>query len=104
MTSRCIAANSLAGSRRCRGIVEPAEAGDCPAERRSKIGADDGEDRRRFTAGGAHLEEGITYFLKDKNFTLAGRKGRSHRGRPRPVSPPPPKTGAVELVEQERSI
>jgi hypothetical protein len=25
-------------------------------------------------AGGVHLEEGITCFLKDKNFTLAGRK------------------------------
>jgi branched-chain amino acid transport system substrate-binding protein len=25
-------------------------------------------------AGGLHLEEGITCFLKDKNFTLAGRK------------------------------
>jgi branched-chain amino acid transport system substrate-binding protein len=25
-------------------------------------------------AGGVHLEEGITCFLKDKDFTLAGRK------------------------------
>src|SRR5690348_17305745 len=25
-------------------------------------------------AGGVHLEEGITCFLKDRNFTLAGRK------------------------------
>ncbi|TMJ33189.1 MAG: ABC transporter substrate-binding protein, partial [Alphaproteobacteria bacterium] len=25
-------------------------------------------------AGGVHLEEGISCFLKDKNFTLAGRK------------------------------
>jgi hypothetical protein len=25
-------------------------------------------------AGGVHLEEGIACFLKDKNFTLAGRK------------------------------
>jgi branched-chain amino acid transport system substrate-binding protein len=40
-------------------------------------------------AGGVHLEEGITCFLRDKNFTLAGRKielivadtaGRSRNG------------------------
>ncbi len=52
-------------------------------------------------AGGVHLEEGITAFLKDKNFTLAGRKVElvvADSG----GNPAGAKTKAVELVEREK--
>ena len=52
-------------------------------------------------AGGTHLEEGITCFLKDKNFTLAGRKVElivaDTAGQPAVA-----KTKAVELVERDK--
>ena len=52
-------------------------------------------------AGGIHLEEGITCFLKDKNFTLAGRKVElivaDTAGQPAVA-----KTKAVELVERDK--
>ncbi len=52
-------------------------------------------------AGGIHLEEGITCFLKDKNFTLAGRKVElivaDTAGQPAVA-----KTKAIELVEREK--
>jgi branched-chain amino acid transport system substrate-binding protein len=52
-------------------------------------------------AGGAHLEEGITCFLKDKNFTLAGRKVDLIVADTAGV-PATAKTRAVELVEREK--
>ncbi len=52
-------------------------------------------------AGGIHLEQGITCFLKDKNFTLAGRKVEltvaDTAGQPAVA-----KTKAVELVERDK--
>lgn len=52
-------------------------------------------------AGGVHLEEGITCFLKDKNFTLAGRKIElivaDTAGQPAVA-----KTKAIELVERDK--
>lgn len=52
-------------------------------------------------AGGVHLEEGITCFLKDKNFTLAGRKVElivaDTAGQPAVA-----KTKAIELVERDK--
>ncbi|MGH6967914.1 MAG: ABC transporter substrate-binding protein, partial [Stellaceae bacterium] len=52
-------------------------------------------------AGGIHLEEGITCFLKDKNFTLAGRKVElivaDTAGQPAVA-----KTKAVEMVERDQ--
>ena len=52
-------------------------------------------------AGGIHLEEGITCFLKDKNFTLAGRKVElivaDTAGQPAVA-----KTKAIELVERDK--
>lgn len=52
-------------------------------------------------AGGVHLEEGITCFLKDKNFTLAGRKVElivaDTAGQPAIA-----KTKAIELVERDK--
>lgn len=52
-------------------------------------------------AGGIHLEEGITCFLKDKNFTLAGRKIElivaDTAGQPAVA-----KTKAIELVERDK--
>ena len=52
-------------------------------------------------AGGIHLEEGITCFLKEKNFTLASRKVElivaDTAGQPAVA-----KTKAVELVERDK--
>jgi branched-chain amino acid transport system substrate-binding protein len=52
-------------------------------------------------AGGVHCEEGITAFLKDRNFTLAGRKVdlvvADSGGNPAGA-----KTKAVELVERDK--
>lgn len=52
-------------------------------------------------AGGVHLEEGITCFLKDRNFTLAGRKIElivaDTAGAPATA-----KTKAIELVERDK--
>src|SRR4051794_30320680 len=52
-------------------------------------------------AGGIHCEEGITAFLKDKNFTLAGRKVdlvvADSGGNPAGA-----KTKATELVERDK--
>ncbi|MGB8182282.1 MAG: ABC transporter substrate-binding protein [Stellaceae bacterium] len=52
-------------------------------------------------AGGIHLEEGITCFLKEKNFTLAGRKVdlivADTAGQPAVA-----KTKAIELVERDK--
>src|SRR5215467_6390201 len=52
-------------------------------------------------AGGIHCEEGITAFLKDKNFTLSGRKidlvVADSGGNPAGA-----KTKAIELVEREK--
>lgn len=52
-------------------------------------------------AGGVHLEEGITCFLKDKNFALAGRKVElivaDTAGQPAVA-----KTKAIELVERDK--
>jgi len=50
-------------------------------------------------AGGVHLEEGITCFLKDKNFTLAGRKIELVVADTAGV-PATAKAKAIELVEQ----
>ena len=52
-------------------------------------------------AGGVHLEEGITCFLKDKNFTLAGRKIELVVADTAGV-PATAKTKAVELVERDK--
>ena len=52
-------------------------------------------------AGGVHLEEGITCFLKDKNFTLAGRKIDLIVADTAGV-PATAKTKAVELVERDK--
>jgi branched-chain amino acid transport system substrate-binding protein len=52
-------------------------------------------------AGGVHCEEGITTFLKDKDYTLAGRKIEmvvADSG----GNPAGAKTKAVELVEREK--
>src|SRR5579885_832867 len=52
-------------------------------------------------AGGAHAEEGITTFLKEKNFTLSGRKIEllvANTG----GSPAGAKTKAQELVERDK--
>ena len=52
-------------------------------------------------AGGVHCEEGITTFLKEKNFTLAGRKVElvvADCG----GNPAGAKTKAVELVERDK--
>src|SRR5215831_20264279 len=52
-------------------------------------------------AGGLHAEEGITSFLKDKNFTLGGRKVEllvADTG----GSPAGAKTKAQELVERDK--
>lgn len=52
-------------------------------------------------AGGVHCEEGITTFLKEKNFTLAGRKVElvvADSG----GNPAGAKTKAVELVERDK--
>lgn len=52
-------------------------------------------------AGGIHLEQGITSFLKEKNFTLAGRKIElvvADTG----GTPAGAKTKAVELVERDK--
>jgi branched-chain amino acid transport system substrate-binding protein len=50
-------------------------------------------------AGGVHLEEGITCFLKDKNFTLAGRKIELLVADTAGV-PATAKSKAIELVER----
>jgi branched-chain amino acid transport system substrate-binding protein len=52
-------------------------------------------------AGGIHLEEGITCFLKDKNFTLAGRKIELIVADTAGI-PATAKTKAVELVERDK--
>ncbi|HZL58557.1 MAG TPA: ABC transporter substrate-binding protein [Stellaceae bacterium] len=52
-------------------------------------------------AGGLHLEEGITCFLKEKNFSLAGRKVElvvADTG----GNPAGAKTKAIELVERDK--
>jgi branched-chain amino acid transport system substrate-binding protein len=52
-------------------------------------------------AGGVHLEQGITAFLKEKNFTLAGRKIElivADTG----GNPAGAKTKAIELVERDK--
>jgi branched-chain amino acid transport system substrate-binding protein len=53
------------------------------------------------TAGGVHLEEGITCFLKDKNFTLAGRKIELLVADTAGV-PATAKSKAIELVERDK--
>jgi len=53
------------------------------------------------SAGGVHLEEGITCFLKDKNFTLAGRKIDLVVADTAGV-PAMAKTKAIELVERDK--
>ena len=52
-------------------------------------------------AGGVHLEEGITCFLKDRNYTLAGRKIELVVADTAGV-PATAKTKAVELVERDK--
>ena len=52
-------------------------------------------------AGGVHLEEGITCFLKDKNFTLAGRKIELVVADTAGV-PATAKAKAIELVERDK--
>lgn len=52
-------------------------------------------------AGGVHLEQGITCFLKDKNYTLAGRKIELIVADTAGV-PATAKTKAVELVERDK--
>jgi branched-chain amino acid transport system substrate-binding protein len=52
-------------------------------------------------AGGVHLEEGITCFLKDKNFTLAGRKIELLVADTAGV-PATAKSKAIELVERDK--
>lgn len=52
-------------------------------------------------AGGVHLEEGIACFLKDKNYTLAGRKVELIVADTAGV-PATAKTKAVELVERDK--
>ncbi len=52
-------------------------------------------------AGGVHLEEGITCFLRDKNFTLAGRKIDLVVADTAGV-PATAKTKAIELVERDK--
>ena len=52
-------------------------------------------------AGGVHLEEGITCFLKDKNFTLAGRKIELLVADTAGV-PATAKAKAIELVERDK--
>ncbi|MGB6800400.1 MAG: ABC transporter substrate-binding protein [Xanthobacteraceae bacterium] len=52
-------------------------------------------------AGGVHLEEGITCFLRDKNFTLAGRKIELVVVDTAGV-PATAKTKTVELVERDK--
>lgn len=52
-------------------------------------------------AGGVHLEEGITCFLKDKNYTLAGRKIELIVADTAGV-PATAKTKAIELVERDK--
>src|SRR5690242_21726113 len=52
-------------------------------------------------AGGLHAEEGLTAFLKDKNYTLSGRKVElliADTG----GSPAGAKTKAQELVERDK--
>ena len=52
-------------------------------------------------AGGVHLEEGITAYLKDKNFTLSGRKIElvvADSG----GNPAGAKTKAQELIERDK--
>jgi len=51
-------------------------------------------------AGGVHLEEGISCFLKDKNFTLAGRKIELVVADTAGV-PATAKAKAIELVERD---
>ncbi len=52
-------------------------------------------------AGGIHLEEGITCFLKDKSFTLGGRKIELIVADTAGI-PATAKTKAVELVERDK--
>ena len=52
-------------------------------------------------AGGVHLEEGIACFLKDKNFTLAGRKIELVVADTAGV-PATAKAKAIELVERDK--
>ena len=52
-------------------------------------------------AGGVHLEEGISCFLKDRNYTLAGRKIELIVADTAGV-PATAKTKAVELVERDK--
>jgi branched-chain amino acid transport system substrate-binding protein len=52
-------------------------------------------------AGGVHLEEGITCFLKDKNYTLAGRKIELVVADTGGV-PATAKSKAIELVERDK--
>ena len=52
-------------------------------------------------AGGVHLEEGITCFLKDKDFTLAGRKIELVVADTAGV-PATAKAKAIELVERDK--
>ena len=52
-------------------------------------------------AGGVHLEEGITCFLKDRNDTLAGREIELIVADTAGV-PATAKTKAVELVERDK--
>jgi branched-chain amino acid transport system substrate-binding protein len=52
-------------------------------------------------AGGVHLEEGITCFLKDRNFTLAGRKVELVVADTAGV-PATAKAKAIELVERDK--
>lgn len=52
-------------------------------------------------AGGVHLEQGITCFLKEKNFTLAGRKVELIVADTAGI-PATAKTKAIELVEREK--
>jgi branched-chain amino acid transport system substrate-binding protein len=52
-------------------------------------------------AGGVHLEEGITCFLRDKNFTLAGRQIELVVADTAGV-PATAKAKAIELVERDK--
>ena len=77
-------------------LAKPALAQQKPPQDR----ADDGEDRRPCRRR-RPLEEGITCFLKDKNFTLAGRKIELIVADTAGV-PATAKTKAVELVERDK--
>ena len=52
-------------------------------------------------AGGKQMEEGITLFLKERNYTLAGRKVELYTA-DTAGSPPQAKTKTQELIEKDR--